>query len=128
MIRSYYSLDGRLLAPLAGHSDAVTNVEFDPSGSTVVTGSSDGTARLWDALPQGTLVQIDKRTSPVETLFAGENPVSVAGRQARILKTSGGPGTRLTMPTPIVAAARQEGARSSSPTVPGICSSTVVAS
>jgi WD40 repeat protein len=109
LARIYYSLDGRLLAPLAGHADAVTSVEFDPSGSTVVTGSSDGTARLWDALPQGTLVQIDKRTSPVETLFAGENPVSVAGRQGRILKTSGAPGTRLTMPAPIVAAAAKGG-------------------
>jgi WD40 repeat protein len=105
--RIYYAQDGRLLAPLAGHADAVTSVEFDPSGSTVVTGSSDGTARLWDALPQGTLVQIDKRTSPVETLFAGRNPVSVAGRQARILTTSGEVLKSLTMPAAIRAAAAQ---------------------
>jgi len=101
----YYSRDGRVIAPLAGHRDAVTSIDFDPSGRTIVTGSSDGSARLWDALPEGTLRPIDTRSSPVETFFAGDAPVSVAGRQARILTTSGRVVRRLTMPAPIVAAA-----------------------
>jgi WD40 repeat protein len=109
LARIYYGQDGRLLAPLAGHSDAVTSVGFDPSGRTIVTGSSDGTARLWEALPQGTLEPIDTRSSPVEALFAGNHPVSVAGRQARILTTSGRVLETLAMPAPIVAAAAQGG-------------------
>jgi WD40 repeat protein len=105
LARIYYGQDGRLLAPLAGHRDSVTNIGFDPSGRTIVTGSSDGSARLWDALPEGTLRPIDRRRSTVETLFAGADPVSVAGRQARILSTSGRLVRRLTMPAAIVAAA-----------------------
>ena len=105
--RIYYSSDGRLLAPLAGHGTAVTSVEFDPSGTTVVTGSNDGSARLWDAQPEGTLRTIDTRSSPVTTLFAGNDPVSVAGRQARVLTPGGRVLDTLTMKTPIRAAAAQ---------------------
>jgi WD40 repeat protein len=103
--RIYYSQDGRVLAPLAGHRDAVTTVGFDPSGRTVVTGSGDGSARLWDALPQGTLTPIDTREAQVQALWAGDRAVSVSGRQARILSTSGRVVKRLTMPAQIVAAA-----------------------
>jgi WD40 repeat protein len=103
--RIYYSQDGRLLAPLAGHRDAVTSVGFDPSGRTVVTGSSDGTARLWDAPPLGTLTPIAKSLEPVNALFAGANPVSVSGRHARILTTSGRTLHTVTMPAPIAATA-----------------------
>jgi WD40 repeat protein len=103
--RLYYSQNGRLLAPLAGHDGSVTTVTFDPSGRTIVTGSSDGTARLWEALPAGTLRLIDTRPSSVQTFFAAGSPVTVSGRQARILTTSGRVRRRLTMPTPIVASA-----------------------
>ncbi len=109
LARIYYSQDGRLLAPLAGHRDAVTSIAFDASGRTIVTGSSDGSARLWDALPQGTLVPIDTRQSPVETFFAGNTAVSVAGRQARMLTTSGRVLESLTMRAQIVSAAAQRG-------------------
>lgn len=105
LARIYYSQDGRLLAPLAGHRDAVTSIAFDPTGRTVVTGSADGSARLWDALPQGTLTTIDTRVTPVQALWAGGWAVSVAGRAARVLTTSGRLVQKLTMPRPIVAAA-----------------------
>jgi WD40 repeat protein len=103
--RIYYSQDGRLLAPLAGHGAAVTSIGFDPSGRTVVTGSAGGSARLWDALPEGTLTPIDHRRAPVDALFAGDHPVSVAGREAEIRTTGGRLIAWLTMPTAIVSAA-----------------------
>jgi WD40 repeat protein len=103
--RIYYSQDGRLLAPLAGHRAAVTSIGFDPSGRTVVTGSSGGTARLWEALPQGTLSPIFEGRQPVDALFAGNDPVSVSGRRARILTTSGQVLAAITMRSPVVAAA-----------------------
>ncbi len=106
--RLYYSQDGRLLAPLAGSATAVTSIGFDPSGRTVVTGSSGGTARLWDALPQGTLRPVDRRATPVQTLWAGRDLVTVAGRRARILRPTGRLVQQLTMSTPIVAAAARD--------------------
>jgi WD40 repeat protein len=103
--RIYYAGDGRLLAPLAGHGGFVTSVEFDPSGRTIVTGSSDGTARLWDALPPGTLRTIDTRKSAVQSFWAGEDAVTVAGREAHILSTSGRVLRTVTLPAPITATA-----------------------
>jgi WD40 repeat protein len=105
LARIYYSQDGRLIAPLAGHGGAVTGVEFDPSGRTLVTAGADGTARLWDALPEGTLRAIDTRTAPVQALWAGEDPVTVAGREARILSTSGRILRTVKMHAPITATA-----------------------
>ena len=106
--RIYYSQDGRLLAPLAGHRSAVTNVGFDPSGTKVVTGSTDGSARIWDALPQGALVPISRNRQPVDALFVGADPVSVSGRRAQILSTSGEVLSSVTMRAPIVAAAAND--------------------
>ncbi|HEY1565066.1 MAG TPA: hypothetical protein VGF72_10310, partial [Gaiellaceae bacterium] len=104
LARLYYSQDGRLLAPLAGHGGLVTSVDFDPSGRTLVTGATDGTARLWDALPPGTLRTIETRRAPVQALFAGPHPVTVAGREAEIRTTSGRLLRRVTMRAPIESA------------------------
>jgi len=103
----YYRRDGRLIASLAGHRDAVTSIEFDPSGRTIVTGSSDGTARLWAALPEGTLIAVDKRKPvlPVKAVWAGTRLVSVAGREARLLTRSGRLVRSLELPAPIAVVA-----------------------
>lgn len=105
LARIYYSQDGRLLAPLAGDDQAVTSVGFDPSGRWLVTASADGTARLWDAQPAGTLRTIDVRKTEVQALWFGDDAVSVAGTEARILTTAGRLIKTLAMPGPIVAAA-----------------------
>jgi len=36
------------IASLTGHTDRVHAVAFSPDGRTLVSGSYDGTARLWD--------------------------------------------------------------------------------
>ena len=105
LARIYYSADGRLLAPLAGAANAVTSVAFSESGRSVVTGSSDGAARLWDALPPGTLTTIDTQRSPVQAVFAGNDAVTAAGREARILTTAGHLVQSLGMRSPIVSVA-----------------------
>jgi WD40 repeat protein len=105
LARIYDGQDGRLLAPLAGHADSVTSVDFDPSGSTLATGSADRTVRLWSGLPEGTLTTIDTEASPVTTLFAGSDVVSVAGREARLLTPSGRLLGSLKFPAPITGAA-----------------------
>src|SRR5205814_3301228 len=96
----YYSRNGRVIASLAGHHDAVTSIEFDPRGRTIVTGSGDGSARLWGALPEGTLIRVDERKPavPVQAGWAGTRPVSGAGREARLLTRSGRPVRSLELP------------------------------
>ncbi|MBE7386277.1 MAG: PD40 domain-containing protein [Leptolyngbya sp. SIO1E4] len=44
----------REITRLEGHSDSVWVVRFSPDGTTLATGSSDGTAKLWQA--DGTLI------------------------------------------------------------------------
>ncbi|MFD9563810.1 WD40 repeat domain-containing protein, partial [Streptomyces sp. NPDC059994] len=39
---------GRPLHTLTGHTANVSSVSFSPDGTTLATGSRDGTARLWD--------------------------------------------------------------------------------
>jgi WD40 repeat protein len=100
----YYSRNGRVIASLAGHHEAVTSIEFDPTGRTIVTGSSDGSARLWGALPD-TLVTVDERKPPlpVQAVWAGNRLVSFAGREARLLTRSGRPVRSLKLPAAITA-------------------------
>lgn len=101
----YYSQDGRVIASLAGHQRAVTSIDFNPSGLTIVTGSNDGTARLWAALPEGTLIPVDQRAAPVQAVWAGNRVVSVAGREARLLTKSRRFVRSLKLPAPIIAVA-----------------------
>jgi WD40 repeat protein len=103
----YYTRDGRVIAQLAGHSAGVTSIGYDPSGRTIVTGSSDGTARLWQALPEGSLTPVLTVRPPVDALWAGIHPVAVAGRRARILTTSGHVLATISLRAPIASAAAQ---------------------
>ena len=94
----YYSQDGRVIASLAGHHKAVTSIEFDPSGRTIVTGSSDGTARLWGALPEGTLQNGRHRASCLcRRSGQATGSSAVAGNRVKILSTSGHVLTRFQM-------------------------------
>ncbi|MFO1062533.1 MAG: WD40 repeat domain-containing protein [Pirellulales bacterium] len=49
-------------APFAGHTQAVTAAAFSPDGKTIITGSDDRTARIWDA-DSGTLQSTIKETA-----------------------------------------------------------------
>lgn len=44
-------LTGIRLATLAGHTESITQVRFNPQGSKCVTSSSDCTVRVWDIAP-----------------------------------------------------------------------------
>ena len=47
-VRLWDRATGNLLRTFSGHTGQVHEVRFSPDGQTVLTGSVDGTARLWD--------------------------------------------------------------------------------
>ena len=75
-----FSVDGRCLLTMAGHTGNVLSVSWSKDGQFVISSSVDGTIRRWDA-NTGELVQttnLDVRTDSVEvdlngTLFAGDD-------------------------------------------------------
>lgn len=81
--RIYNSVDGRLLAPLAGHGDSVTSIAFDSAGRTIATGSDDGTIRIWDANASDQLL-------PSRRLVRATPPARVASPDGTIVATRKG--------------------------------------
>jgi len=56
-IRVWDAKTGALIgSPLTGYSSLVTGVAFSADGQWIISGSADGTIRLWDAHPGGTAV------------------------------------------------------------------------
>jgi WD40 repeat protein/serine/threonine protein kinase len=50
-----WSIEGRPLVRLEGHTDSIWQAVFDPTGERVITVSLDKTARIWDARTGATL-------------------------------------------------------------------------
>ncbi|MBX3080028.1 MAG: WD40 repeat domain-containing protein [Anaerolineae bacterium] len=49
---------GEVIRQLIGHKDQVVSVQFSADGKYILTGSKDGTARLWDAATGEDLLQL----------------------------------------------------------------------
>lgn len=47
-----YSVAAELVVPLAGHTDAITALAFNPDGTLLATASNDGSVRLWGVDPE----------------------------------------------------------------------------
>jgi WD40 repeat protein len=80
---------GRLIVALRGHTGRVVSAGFSADGRRVLTGSSDGTARVWDTKSGTTLVRLGKPAgstqglksavfSPDGTLVATAGPENTA--------------------------------------------------
>ncbi|HSK03098.1 MAG TPA: WD40 repeat domain-containing protein, partial [Kofleriaceae bacterium] len=77
-----WSLEGRALARLEGHTAPIWHVTFDPTGEQVVTASLDATARVWDSRSGKTIhrlvgheervtnVAVDRHTRRIATASA----------------------------------------------------------
>src|SRR5947209_19877902 len=64
--RRLYSFSRKLL--LKGHTDRVWGVAFSPDGKTVLTGSLDRTARVWDAVTGQEKAKLEGHTGSVTWL------------------------------------------------------------
>jgi len=62
------------LGTLKGHKGAVLDVAFDPFGELLVTGSSDGTARCYDAKTLTLLSIMDEHCKAVTKVKGGAGP------------------------------------------------------
>lgn len=59
---------GQRVGALSGHRQPITSVQFNPDGTSIVTGSQDGTIRVWAAALGGELPSIQLAESPVEQI------------------------------------------------------------
>ena len=72
---------------LTGHSGAVNSAAFSPDGQRVVTASVDGTARLWDAATDLSLVVLSGHDGAVNSAaFSpdGQRVMTASGKTARL--------------------------------------------
>lgn len=59
--------DGRLLQTLAGHSDRITSLAFNPKGTLLASGSEDATVRLTEVV-SGCPIVILRHSNPVKSV------------------------------------------------------------
>jgi WD40 repeat protein len=57
-----------VLQTLEGHSSYVNSVAFSPDGKQVVSGSSDNTVRLWDAVTGAALQTLKGHSGDVHSV------------------------------------------------------------
>jgi WD40 repeat protein len=55
-------------AEMAGHGGMVRALSISPDGGTVITGSFDYTARLWDFVEQNEIAALDEHGGPVNAV------------------------------------------------------------
>jgi WD40 repeat protein len=83
-----FELAGGDRIPLEGHADLVNCVAFAPDDTTVATGSSDGTVRLWSA-PGGQQRRVLSATNmgPVLAVaFSADNQILAAGGEEKAIR------------------------------------------
>jgi WD40 repeat protein len=71
-----------VLNPLAGHTDVVNSVSTGEDGTLVVTGSQDGTARVWDGRTGQPLAVLEGSGAPVWAVAVRRDSGAVAAGYA----------------------------------------------
>ena len=65
MVRLWDVGTSRMVRPIGGHHDTITCLSFAPDGKTLVSGSEDGTARLWEAMTGREILCFEKHEGPL---------------------------------------------------------------
>ncbi|NNM23296.1 MAG: hypothetical protein HKO54_07065 [Flavobacteriaceae bacterium] len=63
-----WNMDGVKLKEFVGHAGSVNSVDFSPDGKLIITGSDDGSWRIWNAVPEMSLEDFIK-SGNIETKF-----------------------------------------------------------
>lgn len=72
---------------LSGHSDHVTSVSISPDGETLVSGSRDGTIKLWDVSIGGQIHQYKGHRDEISALaISCDGEVLVSGSESNVIK------------------------------------------
>jgi WD40 repeat protein len=77
-----WSLEGRALARLEGHTQPIWHVVFDPTGEQVITASLDATARVWDARSGKTIHRLVGHEERVTTIAVDRHTRRIATASA----------------------------------------------
>ena len=73
-------------AILAGHTSAIIAVAFSPDGTTIATGSSDNSIRLWDSNTGEHIKTLEGHTDALHSVaFSPDGKTLISGDQARSL-------------------------------------------
>ena len=74
-------------ALLVGHKDEVTSVSFSRNGTTLVSGSRDGTVKLWDVATGENIVTLEGHRSGVTSVaFSSDGTTLASGSYDRAIK------------------------------------------
>ncbi len=75
----YVEVSKHQVAVLEGHGAWVSSVDFSPDGTTLASGSSDGTAKLWDVASQEAIATLYPRRSQVTSVDFSPDGTILAG-------------------------------------------------
>src|SRR5207249_1013979 len=70
---------GAELLELKGHTGFVMSASFSPDGTRIITGSEDGTAKVWDARTGTPRLQLEGINSPRCASFSPDGTWMVTG-------------------------------------------------
>ena len=74
----YDAHTGDEVSLLTGHTDRVTSVSFSPDGTTLASGSSDGTVRLWEVASRQEKATLEGHTSWVYSVSFSPDGTALA--------------------------------------------------